>query len=54
MALGKERDRINRRCLQRFLPALFVKSLPDAGNIGRGVEVEVDLAETERVHFVLL
>jgi hypothetical protein len=35
--------------LQRFLPALFVESFSDAGNIGRGVEIEVDLAVAERM-----
>jgi hypothetical protein len=49
VALRKERDRINGSCLQRFLLALFVESFSDAGNIGRGVEIEVDLAVAERM-----
>ena len=49
MALREERDRIDRRLFQRFLPALLVELLTDAGNVRRGVEVEVDLAVSESV-----
>ena len=36
--------------MRRVLPFLFVELLTDAGNVRRGVEIEVNLAEAERGH----
>jgi len=49
MALRKESDRVHGSLFQRLLPALPVEFLPDPGDVWRGVEVEVDLAESERM-----
>jgi len=51
MTLGKASDRIDIRRLQRFLPRLFVKGGADPINVGRGVKIEVDLAEAEGFWF---
>jgi len=51
MALRKESDRVHCGFFQRLLPALPVEFLSDPGNMLRGVEVEVDLAESERMPY---
>ena len=47
MALGEERDGVHRRILQGFLPSLLVELRSNAGNVRRGVEVEMDLTIAE-------
>ena len=51
MAFGEERDRIHPRFLQGVLPAGLVEFGPDGRDVRRGVKIEVDLAEGQRLWF---
>ncbi len=49
VALREERDRVDVAEAKRLLEARFVELRPDPVDVGRGVEIEVDLAEAEAV-----
>src|SRR5690606_36473338 len=50
MALGKERDRVDVPDLERLLETPLVEPGADPGDQAAGVEVEVNLAETQMMH----
>ena len=49
VALGEERDRVDVPGAEGVLETGLVEPRPDPFDVGRGVEVEMDLAEAERV-----
>ena len=46
MAAGKAGDGIRMSCFQHILPLFFIKLFADTGNVGRCVEIQMDLPET--------